>query len=165
MKVYSGCAQREPASYLVDLLSRRPVAASHESDAREFLRQRLRPPLPSCRAPDAAWYRTRRRPVPVHRPIAQHRVPVVHDPAARNLHPREDHEFYSRMYVSGLRGVSTIGDRCALVCVNASTRGCLVLQRSGVHPRRAQLADAYNVNCMRDNRFDLRHPARAGASS
>jgi hypothetical protein len=27
------------------------------------------------------------------------------DPAARNLHPREDHEFYSRMYVSGLRGV------------------------------------------------------------
>jgi transcriptional regulator with XRE-family HTH domain len=27
------------------------------------------------------------------------------DPAARDLHPREDHEFYSRMYVSGLRGV------------------------------------------------------------
>ncbi len=26
------------------------------------------------------------------------------DPAARDLHPREDHEFYSRMYVSGLRG-------------------------------------------------------------
>jgi transcriptional regulator with XRE-family HTH domain len=27
------------------------------------------------------------------------------DPAARRLHPPEDHEFYSRMYVSGLRGV------------------------------------------------------------
>ncbi len=27
------------------------------------------------------------------------------DPAARDLHPREDHGFYSRMYVSGLRGV------------------------------------------------------------
>ena len=27
------------------------------------------------------------------------------DPAARALHPPEDHEFYSRMYVSGLRGV------------------------------------------------------------
>jgi transcriptional regulator with XRE-family HTH domain len=30
------------------------------------------------------------------------------DPAARDLHPREDHEFYSRMYVSGLRGVLTL---------------------------------------------------------
>ena len=29
-------------------------------------------------------------------------------PAARDLHPREDHEFYSRMYVSGLRGVQTL---------------------------------------------------------
>ncbi|MDO3645611.1 helix-turn-helix transcriptional regulator [Nocardia mangyaensis] len=29
------------------------------------------------------------------------------DPAARALHPPEDHEFYSRMYVSGLRGVLT----------------------------------------------------------
>lgn len=27
------------------------------------------------------------------------------DPAARELYPREDHEFYSRMYASGLRGV------------------------------------------------------------
>lgn len=27
------------------------------------------------------------------------------DPLARNIHPPEDHEFYSRMYVSGLRGV------------------------------------------------------------
>lgn len=27
------------------------------------------------------------------------------DPAARDIHPPEDHEFYSRMYVSGLRGV------------------------------------------------------------
>ncbi|WP_188510797.1 helix-turn-helix transcriptional regulator [Conyzicola nivalis] len=26
------------------------------------------------------------------------------DPAARELHPPEDHEFYSRLYVSGLRG-------------------------------------------------------------
>jgi transcriptional regulator with XRE-family HTH domain len=30
------------------------------------------------------------------------------DPAARDLHPPEDHEFYSRMYVSGLRGVLTL---------------------------------------------------------
>ncbi|MBB5867464.1 transcriptional regulator with XRE-family HTH domain [Allocatelliglobosispora scoriae] len=29
------------------------------------------------------------------------------DPAARDLHPPEDHEFYSRLYVSGLRGVLT----------------------------------------------------------
>lgn len=27
------------------------------------------------------------------------------DPTARDIYPREDHEFYSRMYVSGLRGV------------------------------------------------------------
>lgn len=27
------------------------------------------------------------------------------DPTARDLYPREDHEFYSRMYVSGLRGL------------------------------------------------------------
>ncbi|WP_163541658.1 helix-turn-helix transcriptional regulator [Occultella kanbiaonis] len=30
------------------------------------------------------------------------------DPAARELHPSEDHEFYSRMYASGLRGVLTL---------------------------------------------------------
>lgn len=30
------------------------------------------------------------------------------DPAARDLYPAEDHEFYSRMYVSGLRGVLTL---------------------------------------------------------
>jgi transcriptional regulator with XRE-family HTH domain len=30
------------------------------------------------------------------------------DPAARALHPAEDHQFYSRMYVSGLRGVLTL---------------------------------------------------------
>jgi transcriptional regulator with XRE-family HTH domain len=30
------------------------------------------------------------------------------DPAARDLHPCEDHEFYSRMYVSGLRAVLTL---------------------------------------------------------
>ncbi|ANE83228.1 XRE family transcriptional regulator [Mycobacterium adipatum] len=30
------------------------------------------------------------------------------DPAARALHPPEDHEFYSRMYVSGLRGVAAL---------------------------------------------------------
>jgi transcriptional regulator with XRE-family HTH domain len=30
------------------------------------------------------------------------------DPAARDLQPPEDHEFYSRMYVSGLRGVLTL---------------------------------------------------------
>ena len=29
------------------------------------------------------------------------------DPSARDLYPTEDHEFYSRMYVSGLRGVLT----------------------------------------------------------
>ncbi|GAA1477154.1 helix-turn-helix transcriptional regulator [Nocardioides aestuarii] len=28
-------------------------------------------------------------------------------PGARDLHPAEDHEFYSRMYASGLRGVAT----------------------------------------------------------
>lgn len=30
------------------------------------------------------------------------------EPATRELHPPEDHEFYSRMYVSGLRGVLTL---------------------------------------------------------
>lgn len=30
------------------------------------------------------------------------------DPAARELHPPEDHAFYSRMYASGLRGVMTL---------------------------------------------------------
>jgi transcriptional regulator with XRE-family HTH domain len=30
------------------------------------------------------------------------------DPAARDIYAREDHEFYSRMYVSGLRGVVTL---------------------------------------------------------
>lgn len=30
------------------------------------------------------------------------------NPAARDLHPAEDHEFYSRLYVSGLRGVATL---------------------------------------------------------
>lgn len=30
------------------------------------------------------------------------------DPASRALHPPEDHEFFSRMYVSGLRGVLTL---------------------------------------------------------
>lgn len=30
------------------------------------------------------------------------------DPDARSLHPSEDHEFYSRMYVSGLRGIATL---------------------------------------------------------
>jgi transcriptional regulator with XRE-family HTH domain len=29
------------------------------------------------------------------------------DPDARALHPPEDHDFYSRMYVSGLRGIAT----------------------------------------------------------
>lgn len=38
------------------------------------------------------------------------------DPATRALHPPEDHAFYSRMYVSGLRGVLTLrgpGSRAA----------------------------------------------------
>jgi transcriptional regulator with XRE-family HTH domain len=38
------------------------------------------------------------------------------DPRARELHPPEDHAFYSRMYVSGLRGVLTLrgpGSRAA----------------------------------------------------
>jgi transcriptional regulator with XRE-family HTH domain len=38
------------------------------------------------------------------------------DPAARDVHPPEDHEFYSRLYVSGLRGVLTMrgpGSRAA----------------------------------------------------
>lgn len=38
------------------------------------------------------------------------------DPAARALHPPEDHAFYSRMYVSGLRGVLAVrgpGSRAA----------------------------------------------------
>jgi transcriptional regulator with XRE-family HTH domain len=38
------------------------------------------------------------------------------DPAARRLHPPEDHEFYSRMYASGLRGVLALrgpGSRAA----------------------------------------------------
>ena len=38
------------------------------------------------------------------------------DPAARELYPREDHDFYSRMYVSGLRGVLALrgpGSRAA----------------------------------------------------
>lgn len=30
------------------------------------------------------------------------------DPSAREVHPSEDHEFYSRLYVSGLRGVLTL---------------------------------------------------------
>jgi hypothetical protein len=30
------------------------------------------------------------------------------DPSAREIYPPEDHEFYSRMYVSGLRGVLTL---------------------------------------------------------
>ncbi|MFE0748064.1 helix-turn-helix transcriptional regulator [Gordonia sp. NPDC058843] len=30
------------------------------------------------------------------------------DPDTRRLHPTEDHEFYSRMYASGLRGVSAL---------------------------------------------------------
>ena len=30
------------------------------------------------------------------------------DPAARDLYPHEDHEFYSRMYVAGLRGVLAV---------------------------------------------------------
>jgi transcriptional regulator with XRE-family HTH domain len=30
------------------------------------------------------------------------------DPSARELHPPEDHDFYSRMYVSGLRGIATL---------------------------------------------------------
>lgn len=30
------------------------------------------------------------------------------DPSARTVHPPEDHEFYSRLYVSGLRGVLTL---------------------------------------------------------
>ncbi|MFC7489687.1 MULTISPECIES: helix-turn-helix transcriptional regulator [unclassified Knoellia] len=38
------------------------------------------------------------------------------DPSARELHPAEDHEFYSRMYASGLRGVMALrgpGSRAA----------------------------------------------------
>ncbi len=38
------------------------------------------------------------------------------DPAARDLYPPEDHEFYSRMYASGLRGTLTLrgpGSRAA----------------------------------------------------
>ena len=38
------------------------------------------------------------------------------DPTARRLHPREDHDFYSRMYASGLRGIVTLrgpGSRAA----------------------------------------------------
>ena len=38
------------------------------------------------------------------------------DPAARRLHPPEDHDFYSRMYASGLRGIVTLrgpGSRAA----------------------------------------------------
>lgn len=38
------------------------------------------------------------------------------DPAARRLHPSEDHDFYSRMYASGLRGIVTLrgpGSRAA----------------------------------------------------
>lgn len=30
------------------------------------------------------------------------------EPAARDLHPPEDHDFYSRMYVSGLREIATL---------------------------------------------------------
>lgn len=38
------------------------------------------------------------------------------DPAVRELYPREDHDFYSRMYVSGLRGIRALrglGSRAA----------------------------------------------------
>ena len=47
------------------------------------------------------------------------------DPAARTLHPPEDHEFYSRMYVSGLRevlGLRGPGSRAAQLADLLSVR-------------------------------------------
>lgn len=65
------------------------------------------------------------------------------DPAARALHPPEDHEFYSRMYVSGLRGVLTLrgpGSRAArlaelLLAGNAEFRALWEEHEVGIRPR------------------------------
>ncbi len=64
------------------------------------------------------------------------------DPEARALHPEEDHEFYSRMYVSGLRGVATLrGPRSRaaqlveLMADNPEFRAIWDRQEVGIRPR------------------------------
>ena len=61
------------------------------------------------------------------------------DPSARDLYPTEDHEFYSRMYVSGLRGVLTRrgpASRAADWCSCSTPPGvpCAVAGARGRHP-------------------------------
>lgn len=65
------------------------------------------------------------------------------DPAARAIHPPEDHEFYSRMYVSALRGVLTLRgpqSRAArfvdlLTADNAEFRALWDQHEIGIRPR------------------------------
>lgn len=65
------------------------------------------------------------------------------DPAARELYPREDHDFYSRMYVSGLRGVLAIrgpGSKAAelaekLTAKSGEFRDLWARHEIGIRPR------------------------------
>ncbi|MBM6401561.1 helix-turn-helix transcriptional regulator [Phycicoccus sonneratiae] len=65
------------------------------------------------------------------------------DPAARALHPPEDHAFYSRLYASGLRGVVTLrgpGSRAAhladlLLAGNEEFRDLWEAHEVGLRPR------------------------------
>ena len=82
------------------------------------------------------------------------------DLAARDLYPREDHEFYSRMYVSGLRGVLAVRgpeSRAArlaemLAAHNGEFRNLWKEHEVGIRPReikRYQHADVglVELNC------------------
>lgn len=65
------------------------------------------------------------------------------DPAARDLYPPDDHEFYSRMYVSGLRGVLALrgpGSKAArfvdlLDSESAEFRALWTQHEVGIRPR------------------------------
>ncbi len=96
-------------------------------------------------AADPARRRTRRGPVPIHRPVAEHRVPLVHRPGCARRSTRAMITISTRaMFVSGLRGVLTLrgpGSPKPLdsrSCSSPKTRSsgsCGTSTRSGIRPR------------------------------
>lgn len=72
------------------------------------------------------------------------------DPSARDLHPPEDHEFYSRMYVSGLRGVVTRR--------GPASRAARLVQLLDSHPEFRELWQEHEVGIRPKEIKRYRHP-------
>lgn len=93
------------------------------------------------------------------------------DPDARRLYPDEDHEFYSRMYVSGLRGVLAVrgpGSRAAeladmLTAVSDEFRGLWKTHEVGIRPREVKRYQHPDVGLLELNCQVLLDPEQSHA--